>query len=172
MRTSWPPHHVDGKDVKMATFAGGCFWGLELAYQRKPGVLRTCVGYTQGHVERPTYRQVCSGRTGHTEAVQLTYDTRQVTYPELVDLFFDRIDPTALNRQGNDVGTQYRTGIYYHDEEQKREAEQAKSKIPGAVTEVLPAAIFWPAEDYHQQYLEKGGQSAEKTCKDPIRCYG
>jgi len=104
--------------------------------------------------------------------VQLTYDTRQVTYPELVNLFFDRIDPTTLNRQGNDFGTQYRSGIYYHDDEQKRVAEEAKAEIRGAVTEILPATTFWPAEEYHQQYLEKGGQSAAKSCKDPIRCYG
>lgn len=134
--------------------------------------MSTCVGYTQGHVERPTYRQVCSGRTGHTEAVQLTYDTDAVTYKELCDLFFDRIDAKTLNRQGNDVGTQYRSGIYYHDEEQRVVAQEAKDKIDGAVTEILPATIFWPAEEYHQQYLEKGGQSAKKMCNDPIRCYG
>lgn len=171
---AWPPAN---SNYPLATFAGGCFWGLELTFQRQPGVVATCVGYTAGHKENPDYREVCSGSTGHTEAVQLTYDEQQVSYRELCDTFFNRIDPYALNRQGNDVGTQYRTGIYYHDDRQKQVAEEAKAEIPGCVVEVEPFTKFWPAEEYHQQYLEKGGrsgrpQSAAKGCKDSIRCYG
>lgn len=177
--------------LKLATFAGGCFWGLELAYQRVPGVVTTMVGYTQGQKERPTYEEVCNGTTGHTEAVQCAYDEKEVAFEQLLDVFFNRVDPTTLNRQGNDRGTQYRSGIYYHDEAQKeailkRVAEVNEKlssgtwgKFTGAkvVTEVLPAADFYIAEKYHQQYLSKGGrggnaQSAAKGCTDTIRCYG
>jgi peptide-methionine (S)-S-oxide reductase len=166
----------------VATFAGGCFWGVELAFQRVPGVMDTSVGYTQGHEEKPIYEDVCSGGSGHTEAVQVFYDPAVVSFEELLNVLWSRINPTTLNRQGNDVGPQYRSGIYPHTENQfevamrsvKKEQEKHRSPI---VTEVKPAKIYWPAEDYHQHYLAKGGrfgagQSVEKNCTDPIRCYG
>jgi peptide-methionine (S)-S-oxide reductase len=146
-------------------------------YQRIPGVLSTKVGYTQGHVVNPTYRQVCNGNTGHTEAIQLQFDPTVVTYRELLSVFWERYDHTTLNQQGNDVGTQYRSGVYYHSDEQKAVAEETKvdhEKLIGqrVVTEVLPAAVFFDAEDYHQQYLSKGGQCSDKGDDSPIRCYG
>jgi peptide-methionine (S)-S-oxide reductase len=159
--------------LQMATFAGGCFWGLELAYQRVPGVVRTSVGYTQGKVPSPTYEAVCSGGTGHTEAVQVYYDPAECSYESLIDVFFDKVDPTTLNRQGNDRGTQYRSGIYWHTEAQRAVAEAAvreadaqlatgKFRRPVAgtrvVAELAPAVDYWLAEDYHQQYLAKGGR--------------
>lgn len=169
-----------------ACFAGGCFWGLELAYQRQLGVLATCVGYTQGTTEYPSYSEVCSEETGHTEAVLVVFDPVIVSYPELATLLFDRIpDPTMLNRVGRDRGTQYRTGMYAHSEEQLVQAQNAFDKennswkISGrsVVTEVKSACVFWPAEEGHQRFLEKGGrhkrpQSAEKGALDEIRCYG
>ncbi|QDZ19794.1 peptide methionine sulfoxide reductase [Chloropicon primus] len=171
---TWPP---EGNKLPLATFAAGCFWGVELRFQRVEGVEKTAVGYIQGEVESPTYELVCSGMTGHTEAVQMTYDPSVVTFGELCDVFYAGHNPKQKNGQGGDVGTQYRSGIYYHDEEQKKVAEEKKAQIEGAVTEVQAAAKFWPAEEYHQQYLEKGGrygsgQSAAKRCTDPIRCYG
>lgn len=168
----------NGKTLKMATFAGGCFWGLELFYQRIPGVEYTGVGYTQGPELEPTYRQVCSGNTGHTEAVIVLYDPNECTYERLVDAYFERVNPLTVNGQGNDYGTQYRTGVYYHNNEQKVIAEarfakeQEKIGARKIASECLPAMPFWPAEKYHQQYLEKGNQSAEKNCQDTIRCYG
>lgn len=178
--------------LKLATLAGGCFWGIELAYQRVPGVVSTSVGYIGGSVPNPTYEAVCSGATGHTEAIQCTYDPQAVTYEQLLDVFFDRVDPTTLNRQGSDRGTQYRSGIYYHDDEQKEIAEfkiqQANQYIKDGtmkkrwagdkvVVELKSAGDYYLAEAYHQQYLSKGGrfgsgQSAAKGCTDPIRCYG
>jgi len=142
-----------------------------------PGVIATCVGYTQGDVEKPTYQQVCSGSTGHTEGVQLIFDPSLCTYEELCEKLLSTVDPTALNRVGNDWGTQYRHGIYPHTEAQAAtalriiEAAQAKASRP-VVTEVTPARVFWPAENYHQRYLEKGGQSAAKNAADKVRCYG
>lgn len=179
--------------LKLATFAGGCFWGLELAYQRVEGVTATSVGYTGGKDTEPTYDSVCMGFTGHAEAVQVTYDPSQATYRQLLDVFFERVDPTTLNRQGSDRGTQYRSVIYAHDEEQRREAierlrEAAEKLEAGApetckwagrrvVTPVEAAGDYYIAESYHQQYLSKGGrfgmgQSAAKGDKTPIRCYG
>ncbi|KAL6042508.1 Peptide methionine sulfoxide reductase A2-1 [Balamuthia mandrillaris] len=162
---------------ELATFAAGCFWSVELVFQRLPGVLSTQVGYTQGHKANPTYQEVCSGQTGHAEAVQLEYDPEEVTYDKLLDVFWKKHNPTTLNRQGNDIGTQYRSGIYYHNEQQKEAAERTKQEVTKklgktVVTEILPAKEFWPAEDYHQRYLEKGGQCAAKGCTDTIRCYG
>jgi len=165
------------EEASKATFAAGCFWGVQLAFQRVPGVVTSMVGYTGGSKEHPTYREVCSGSTGHTEAVQLLYNPNVVTYKELLMVLFDRMNPTTLNRQGNDVGTQYRSGIYYHNEDQKKAAltfisevqPKFKDKI---VVEVKEASQFWPAEDYHQKYLEKGSQKANKGCLDPIKCYG
>jgi len=163
-----------------ATFAGGCFWGLELAYQREPGVLSTAVGYTQGSSSEPTYEEVCSGSTGHTEAVQVVFDPDEVTYRRLCELLVERLGDSLylLNQVGNDRGTQYRHGIYPHGEEQEAVAREVLTAVGehetlGAVqTEVQPAERFWAAEDYHQQYLQKGGQSAKKRAEETIRCYG
>ncbi|KAH7291370.1 hypothetical protein KP509_29G014400 [Ceratopteris richardii] len=168
--------------LELATFAAGCFWSVELAYQRVPGVVKTTVGYTQGTTKNPTYREVCSGGSNHVEAVLLEYDPEQVTYEHLLEVFWGKHDATQLNRQGNDVGTQYRSGIYFHNPQQEvlaKQSMEAEEKRIGKkiMTEILPAAEFYPAEEYHQQYLEKGGrfgikQSARKDCNDPIRCYG
>ncbi|CAI5470653.1 unnamed protein product [Closterium sp. Yama58-4] len=168
-----------GAGLQFAEFGAGCFWGVELAFQRVPGVVKTEVGYTQGINDKPTYEQVCSGRTGHVEAVRVVYDPKEVSYEGLLDVFWGRHDPTTLNRQGGDVGTQYRSGIYVFSPEQEEiakkslEARQAQigRKI---VTEIMPAKKWYPAESYHQQYLAKGGrfgmgQSAAKGCTDPIR---
>eukprot|EP00271_Cylindrocystis_brebissonii_P015445 TRINITY_DN38341_c0_g1_i1.p1 TRINITY_DN38341_c0_g1~~TRINITY_DN38341_c0_g1_i1.p1 ORF type:complete len:168 (-),score=29.04 TRINITY_DN38341_c0_g1_i1:677-1180(-) len=167
--------------MEKATFAAGCFWGVELAFQRLPGVVKTSVGYTQGHVANPTYEQVCTGKTGHAEAILVEYNS-ETTYERLLDLFWSRHNPTQLNRQGNDVGTQYRSGIYFHTPEQEAEARASLAKHEARIgkkimTEIKPATIFYPAEEYHQQYLSKGErtrskQSAAKMCTDPIRCYG
>ena len=177
-----PTKSKDGWCV--ATFAGGCFWGTELHYQRLPGVISTCVGYTQGRVEKPTYGEVCSGITGHTEACQLIYDPSKISFATLCGKLFKTIDPTLRDQVGADYGTQYRHGIYTHSEEQMEAAKafveaEGKSLPKGRmiVTEVKKATIFWPAEEYHQQYLQKGGrfgsgQSAAKGCVDKVRCYG
>jgi len=168
----------------LATFAAGCFWGVELAFQRVPGVLSTAVGYAQGEAQAPTYEGVCSGKTGHTEAVRVVFDPNVVSFEQLLDTFWERVgrNATTLNKTGNDEGTQYRSGIYYHNEEQQRLAEKSALSLQMSlgqpvVTEVQTASPFWMAEEYHQQYLEKGGrldngQSAAKGCTDPIRCYG
>lgn len=171
-----------GKTYKVASFAGGCFWGFELAYQRVPGVEYTAVGYQQGPEEQPTYDQVCAGATKHTEAVFVMYDPSVCSYESLLDTFFGRVDPLTVNGQGGDRGTQYRTGIYFHSSEQEklakeRFAEEQKKYGRKIASECQTAMPFWPAEKYHQQYLEKGGrfnspQSAEKGCDDTIRCYG
>jgi peptide-methionine (S)-S-oxide reductase len=166
--------------LALATFAGGCFWGLELAYMRVPGVHYTAVGYSQGPAETkyPNYSQVCSGGTGHTEAVMVYYDPTETSYETLLDTFFGRINPTTVNGQGNDRGTQYRTGVYTHSPEQKTAAdarfalEAVKYGSKKIASENLPATAFWPAEKYHQQYLEKGGQNADKGASETIRCYG
>eukprot|EP00475_Leptophrys_vorax_P019525 TRINITY_DN2673_c0_g1_i4.p1 TRINITY_DN2673_c0_g1~~TRINITY_DN2673_c0_g1_i4.p1 ORF type:complete len:176 (-),score=3.14 TRINITY_DN2673_c0_g1_i4:138-665(-) len=170
--------------TETATFAAGCFWSVELAFQRVPGVIKTTVGYTQGHVDNPTYSAVCSGSSGHAEAVQVEFDPSAVTYEQLLDLFWSRHDPTQVNRQGNDRGSQYRSGIYFHSPAQQEAAmaskgRQQKRYSKPIATEVLSAdgKPFYPAEEYHQQYLSKGGrcgraQSGAKGCTDPIRCYG
>lgn len=164
-------------NLHLATFAMGCFWGGELAYQRVPGVVYTAVGYTQGREANPNYSQVCADLTGHTEAVTVYYDPAECSYDQLLDTFFTRVDPTTVNGQGSDRGRQYRTGVYFHTEEQEEiararfEREQIKLNRPIA-TELKAASPFWPAEKYHQQYLEKGGQSAKKGEHSNIRCYG
>jgi methionine-S-sulfoxide reductase len=174
-----PVRSKDGQ-YEVATFAGGCFWGTELHFQRIPGVIATAVGYTQGRTEKPNYAEVGSGVTGHTEALQLLFDPAVVSYDTLCDELFQTVDSTRLNLAGNDIGTQYRNGIYPHSEAQQEAAiaaimrEQAikqrfNSKV---VTEVERAAVFWPAEKYHQRKLQKGGQSAEKGETKSIRCYG
>lgn len=163
--------------AETATVAAGCFWGVQLAFQRVPGVVHSIVGYTGGPSDNPTYHQVCSGTSGHTEAVQMLFNPNVVTYKELLTVLFDRMDPTTLNRQGNDRGTQYRSGIYYNNDQQKEIIDnfikevQPRYKDP-IVVEVKEASKFWPAEDYHQKYLEKGSQKAAKGCLDPIKCYG
>jgi peptide-methionine (S)-S-oxide reductase len=140
-------------------------------------VIKTEVGYTQGAKKNPTYEEVCSGTTGHTEAVQVTYDTAAIKYEDLLSVFWDIIDPTTLNQQGNDVGTQYRTGVYFHNDNQKDAAissrnEQQKKYNQKIVVEIAKATTWYPAEDYHQQYLQKGGQCARTGDLTPIRCYG
>ncbi|KAK8445439.1 hypothetical protein SEVIR_9G324900v4 [Setaria viridis] len=167
---------------EFAQFGAGCFWGVELAFQRVPGVTRTEVGYSQGNLHEPTYEDVCTGATNHNEVVRVQYDTTACKFDDLLDVFWARHDPTTPNRQGNDVGTQYRSGIYYYTPEQEKAARESLEKQQKLlnrtiVTEILPAKRFYRAEEYHQQYLEKGGrfgfrQSAAKGCNDPIRCYG
>jgi len=147
---------------KKATFGAGCFWGVEAAFRRTQGVTGTKVGYAGGPVDNPTYEQVCSDTTGHAEVVEVTYDDEQVPYEQLLAIFWLEHDPTQLNRQGPDVGSQYRSVIFVHDEEQRaaaetsREAVQARFTRP-VVTTIEDAPPFWEAEDYHQQYLEKRG---------------
>ena len=147
---------------KKATFGAGCFWGVEAAFRRTQGVTGTKVGYAGGPVDNPTYEQVCSDTTGHGEVVEVTYDDEQVPYEQLLAIFWAEHDPTQLNRQGPDVGSQYRSVVFVHDEEQlaaaeaSREAVQARYTRP-VVTQIEDAPPFWEAEDYHQQYLEKRG---------------
>ncbi len=149
---------------KIATFGAGCFWGVEAAYRQIPGVLSTRVGYLGGTMDNPTYRDVCGGRTGHAEVVEVKYDPSRLTYDDLLTVFWENHDPTTLNRQGPDVGEQYRSAIFYHDDEQKTAAEASKDERDRSgkyrrpiVTEITPASAFYEAEDYHQQYLEKRG---------------
>jgi peptide-methionine (S)-S-oxide reductase len=149
-----------GKDTEIATFGGGCFWCVEAIFQRVDGVLSATSGYSGGTVPEPTYRQVCSGKTGHAEVVRIEFDPGKVSYGELLDVFFDTHDPTTLNRQGADVGTQYRSVIFTHSEAQKQTAEAKKKELDGSgkfgkpiVTEISPAAPFYAAEDYHQDYF-------------------
>jgi len=168
---------ISKEDSETATFAAGCFWGVQLAFQRVPGVVSSMVGYTAGDKLHPTYQDVCNGDSGHTEAVQMLFNPEVVSYKELLAVLFDRMDPTTLNRQGNDRGTQYRSGIYYHTEDQKEVALNFIKEIQPKyqdkiVVEVLKADKFWPAETYHQKYLEKGGQQSSKGNLDPIKCYG
>jgi peptide-methionine (S)-S-oxide reductase len=149
-----------------ATFAAGCFWGVEVDFRNTPGVKDAQVGYTGGHTESPTYRDVCGGRTGHAEAVEVTFDPSEVSYDELADTFFRLHDPTQVNRQGPDVGTQYRSAIFTHSPEQERLAREAAARAAERLgrpvaTQIVPAETFWPAEEYHQQYLVKNGRA---TC--------
>jgi peptide-methionine (S)-S-oxide reductase len=150
-----------------AIFAAGCFWGVEADFRDIPGVLDAEAGYTGGHTENPSYREVCSDRTGHAEAVRVTFDADQVSYETLLDAFWDLHDPTQLNRQGPDVGTQYRSAVFFTDDAQREAAQAAKARAQTRfsrpiVTEILPAAPFFRAEDYHQRYLEKQGL---RTCR-------
>ncbi|HVF66222.1 MAG TPA: peptide-methionine (S)-S-oxide reductase MsrA [Pyrinomonadaceae bacterium] len=150
------------QSTRLATLAGGCFWCLEAVYKELRGVSRVVSGYAGGHVESPTYREVCDGTTGHAEVVQITFDPSAVSYKELLEVFFTIHDPTTLNRQGGDVGTQYRSAVFYHTPEQRETAEQVIAEMAAArvwdspiVTEVAPLDKFYPAEDYHQDYFEK-----------------
>lgn len=169
--------------LQTVVFGAGCFWGPQLLFDRVPGVLSTEVGYAQGAVANPTYEQVCSGATGHTEVVKVCYDPEEVPFETLLDTFWAKHDPTAKDRQGNDSGTQYRAGIYTTTDEQaeaaKKYMEAKKAAMPGVKiwTELEPVREYYAAEDYHQNYLSKGGrfnnpQSNAKGCTDPIRCYG
>lgn len=155
--------------MEKATFAAGCFWGVEAAFRNMRGVTSTRVGYIGGHVDNPTYQNVCTGKTGHAEAVEVSYDAAVVSYGQLLDLFWQNHNPTTYHRQGPDVGSQYRSAIFFHSPEQEKEAQASKAALDGSgrftkpiVTEVVPASTFYQAEDYHQQYLEKRGQA---TCK-------
>ena len=152
--------------MEKATFGAGCFWGVEAAFRQVEGVVSTAVGYIGGSLENPTYKDVCTDTTGHAEAVEVTYDPAKVAYEELLKVFWQIHDPTTLNRQGPDVGTQYRSAIFFHGGEQEAAARASKEKLEksGAykrpiVTEIVPAGEFWQAEEYHQQYLEKRGLS-------------
>jgi peptide-methionine (S)-S-oxide reductase len=157
------PGH-QGDHMEKATFAAGCFWGVEATFRSTPGVISTRVGYTGGTLTNPTYKDVCTDRTGHAEAVEVTYDPARVAYEELLQVFWQNHDPTTPNRQGPDVGTQYRSAIFYHNPEQEAAARASKEQLEKSsayrrpiVTQIVPAVDFWQAEDYHQQYLEKRG---------------
>jgi peptide-methionine (S)-S-oxide reductase len=154
-----------------ATFAAGCFWGVEDAFRHIEGVNSTTVGYTGGTLKTPTYEDVCTGLTGHAEAVEIDYDPAQVTYEQLLGVFWESHDPTTLNRQGPDIGTQYRSEIFYHDAAQEQSARGSKALLEKSgvfrrpiVTEIAPASEFFRAEEYHQQYFEKRGM---KSCHLP-----
>jgi peptide-methionine (S)-S-oxide reductase len=156
---------------KKATFGAGCFWGVEAAFRQIDGVTGTRVGYSGGALENPTYEDVCSHTTGHAEVVEVAYDPEQVSYDQLLDVFWGKHDPTQLNRQGWDIGDQYRSVVFFHDEEQQEAAlrskaeEQARYSKP-IVTVIEPAQTFYEAEDYHQQYLEKRGRA---TCTPALQ---
>ena len=150
--------------TELATFGAGCFWGVEVTFRNVRGVKNALAGYLGGTLANPTYKDVCTGRTGHAEVVQVEYDPAEVGYDKLLDAFWENHDPTTLNRQGPDVGTQYRSAIFYHTPEQKQLAEESKKRLEASgkfrrriVTEITEATTFYPAEDYHQRYLEKRG---------------
>ena len=153
--------------MEKATFAEGCFWGVEASFRRIPGVVEAIVGYTGGTTEHPTYRDVCTGRTGHAEAVEVTFDPAKVSYERLLDHFWSSHDPTTLNRQGPDHGTQYRSAIFFHSPEQEAAAKASRHRLEASggarrpiVTQIVPAGTFWRAEEYHQRYFEKQGIDA------------
>jgi peptide-methionine (S)-S-oxide reductase len=160
--------------MQQATFGSGCFWCTEAVFQQLRGVQTVVSGYSGGHVANPTYRQVCTGTTGHAEVIHVVYDPRLITYPELLEAFWKSHDPTTLNRQGNDHGTQYRSVVFYHNDEQHRLAEEYKQRLDesGAfpapiVTEIAPFTALYPAEDYHQNYFNEHGH--EPYCAMVIR---
>jgi len=149
---------------KTASFAAGCFWGVEARFRDVPGVLDAVSGYMGGHTDNPSYRQVCSGDTGHAETVQVTFDPDKVSYAELLDVFFELHNPTTLNRQGPDVGSQYRSVVFWHEPQQRELAREKIEQLDASgrwpdpiVTQVVPANRFWRAEEYHQRYFEKNG---------------
>jgi peptide-methionine (S)-S-oxide reductase len=165
---------IPGK-TDTATLANGCFWCTEAIFEQLDGVISATSGYTGGQVKNPTYKEVCTGETGHAEALQIVYDPAKITFDELLEVFWETHDPTTLNRQGNDVGTQYRSGVFYHNPEQKEKAEKYKDELnkSGAfnrpiVTEITAASTFYPAEDYHQQYFENN-ENQNPYCKIVIR---
>jgi len=151
--------------MEKATFAAGCFWGVEVVFERTEGVEKTTVGYTGGKTKNPTYEQVCTGKTGHAEAVQIIYNPKIITYEQLLETFWVIHDPTQKNRQGPDIGTQYRSAIFYHNQEQKHMAEESKKQKEKYLevkiqTEITLAKEFYPAEEYHQKYLKKQGRTS------------
>jgi len=155
---------AEEEKYERASFAAGCFWGVEETFRELKGVISTMVGYMGGFTEDPTYGDVCTGTTGHAETLQVTFDPSKISYEKLLETFWNKHDPTTKNRQGPDVGEQYRSIIFYHNEEQKNLALKSKENLEASgryknpiVTEIIPAPKFYPAEDYHQQYLEKGG---------------
>jgi len=152
------------ENQEKASFAAGCFWGVEETFRKLKGVISTSVGYMGGNLDNPTYEDVCTGITGHAEAVEIIFDPRLISYQQLLKVFWENHDPTTLNRQGPDIGEQYRSVIFYHNEEQKRLASSSKEKLQKSgryrndiVTQIVPATTFYKAEDYHQQYLAKRG---------------
>lgn len=158
---------MEGDGRELATLAGGCFWCLEAVYEQLQGVERVESGYSGGHDQQPFYKQVTTGNTGHAEAVQVTFDPEAISYREVLEVFFTIHDPTTLNRQGPDIGTQYRSAIFYHDSQQKTVAEELIRKLTAErlwdrpiVTEVSPLAAFYPAEEYHQQYYRRNADQA------------
>jgi len=153
--------------TEKATFGAGCFWGVEVAFRNVPGVTDTAVGFMGGTLANPTYEQVCTDRTGHAEVVQVEYDPDEISYEQLLDTFWEEHDPTQLNRQGPDFGSQYRSVVFFHSPEQQEQALASKARIQAqngepVVTEIVPASDFWRAEEYHQQYLVKRGVA---TCR-------
>ena len=153
--------------MELATFGAGCFWGVEAAFRQLPGVTDAAVGYLGGHKQNPTYQDVCSDETGHAEVVQVTFDPAKISYDKLLDLFWSVHNPTTLNRQGPDVGSQYRSVIFFHTPEQQKAAQASKERLQQSgkfprpiVTEITPASTFWKAEEYHQRYLEKHGRTS------------
>jgi peptide-methionine (S)-S-oxide reductase len=163
---------MDGKKrrramTELATFGAGCFWGVEAEFRKVPGVVDAIVGYSGGHTENPTYKEVCTDETGHAEVVQVTFDPAKVSYEQLLDAFFKLHDPTQVNRQGPDFGKQYRTAIFFHSPEQEAAAKKAKAALEASgkfrkpiATEITPAKAFYRAEEYHQRYLEKRGAAS------------
>lgn len=154
-------------NTQLATFGAGCFWGVEETFRKVDGVVDTAVGYMGGTKDQPTYEDVCTDRTGHAEVVQVIYDPSRVSYTNLLEIFWSNHNPTMLNQQGPDRGTQYRSVIFFHSNDQKREAEESRVHLESSgkwkspiVTEIVPAASFWRAEEYHQRYLEKQGLDA------------
>ena len=154
---------MNENSLEIATFAAGCFWGVEDEFMKVRGVKSTRVGYTGGNLTNPTYEDVCTDRTGHAEAIQLKYDPKEISYEELLELFWSLHNPTTINRQGPDIGTQYRSSIFFHTPEQEKIARRVKQELDGSkfqnkiVTEIVPASIFYPAEEYHQKYYQKIG---------------
>jgi peptide-methionine (S)-S-oxide reductase len=164
--------HMSTNHIETATFGGGCFWCMEAVYDRLPGVLSVTSGYAGGHTENPTYRQVCTGTTGHAEVTQITFDPAKITFEHLLQVFWQAHDPTTLNRQGGDEGTQYRSIILYHTERQRLVAEKSKLEAQShfhspIVTEIVPFTKFYPAEDYHQGYFD--ANSEQPYCQMVIR---
>jgi len=154
-------------ETEIATFGAGCFWGVEAAFRRVPGVLDAAVGYTGGHTANPTYKDVCTDRTGHAEVVQVTFDPAQVSFEQLLDVFWGEHDPTQVNRQGPDFGKQYRSAIFFHSPEQEATAKKSKATLDDSgkfrrpiATEITPASTFYRGEEYHQRYLEKRGAAS------------
>lgn len=162
--------------TEKATFAAGCFWHVEEAFRHVKGVVGTRVGYTGGTVENPTYNDVCTGETGHAETVEIQYEPEQISYDQLLEIFWENHNPTSLNQQGPDIGTEYRSAIFFHTPEQEKAARESKARLEKSgkydqpiVTEIEPAGPFYPAEEYHQQYMEKQGSC---SLKGPVKCGG